>query len=142
MAWLHLATATQNAACDAVVDLIDAGSSPGTIDIYDNSASAPASANDAVPGTSVKLATLTFYDPAFGAASSGTATAGSITADTSADATGTAAWARIKDSEGNTIMDCDVGTDATTIVLNTTNIIAGATVSITLAAVTMPSGEA
>jgi len=140
MSWLRLATASQNAACDAVVDLIDAGTGAGTIEIYDDTAAPPASANDAVPATSVKLGTLTFYDPAFGAAVDGVATAGLITSDTSADADGTASWARIKDSGGNVIFDCDVGTTGTVIVLNTVNIVIGATISITAGSVTMPSG--
>ena len=66
----RLPTAARNAACDAVVDLLDAGAGAGTIKIY--TGSQPASANDAASGT--LLATITLSDPAFGAASTGVAT--------------------------------------------------------------------
>jgi len=138
MANVRLATATNNAACDAVVDLIDGGVAAGTIQI--RSGTQPATANLAATGT--LLATLTWSDPAFGAASSGVATANSITSDTSADATGTATWARLLDSDSNTIFDCDVGeaADSATITLNSKSISAGVEVQITAFTVTHPDG--
>lgn len=135
MANVRLPTASQNAACNAIVDLIDAGAGAGTIQI--RSGTQPASANDAATGT--LLATLTFSDPAFGNASSGIAAASAITADSSADATGTASWARVLDSDSNVIMDCDVGTSGATINLNSVSITAGGNVSITSMTVTMPA---
>jgi hypothetical protein len=45
----RLPTASRNAACDAVVDLLDAGSGAATIEI--RSGTQPASANDAGAGT-------------------------------------------------------------------------------------------
>lgn len=66
----------------------------------------PTTAADAVIGT--LLATLTFADPSFGAGSSGTATANAIVDDSSADATGTASYARIEDSTGADVMDVDI----------------------------------
>jgi hypothetical protein len=139
MATLHLATAPQNAACDAVVDLIDAGAAGGTIKIYDGTI--PTDANTAV-STQTLLATLTFSATAFGASSSGVATAASITSDSSADDTGTASWARIADSDANTIMDVDVTATGGggTIELNTTSITSGGEVAITAFTVTMPDG--
>ena len=137
MANVRLPNATNQAACDAVVDLIDGGAGAGTIQI--RSGTQPADADDAATGT--LLATLTFSDPAFGAASTaGVATASAITDDSSADATGTAAWARVLDSNSATIVDCDVGTSGATINLNTVSITAGATVSITSFTVTHPDG--
>ncbi|MCG7945853.1 MAG: hypothetical protein N0C84_05845 [Candidatus Thiodiazotropha taylori] len=137
MANVRLANASQQAAMDAVVDLIDGGASAGTIQI--RSGTQPADANSAATGT--LLATLTFSDPAFGATNtSGVATASAITDDTSADATGTAAWARVLDSNSNVIFDCDVGTSGATINLNTTSITAGGTVSITSFTMTHPDG--
>ncbi len=139
MANVRLATATRNAACDAVVDKVDDGAGSGTIQI--RSGTQPASANDAATGT--LLATLTWSDPAFGAASAGVATASAITQDSSADATATASWARILDSDSNTIFDCDVSATGGggTIELNTTSVVTGESVSITAFTVTMPSGE-
>lgn len=138
MANVRLANATQQAAGDAVVDSIDAGAGAGTISIYDGTQ--PADANTALSGQTL-LAELTFSDPAFGATNtSGVATASAITDDSSANATGTASWARIEDSDNNTIFDCDVGTSGATINLNTVSIVSGGTVSITSFTITMPDG--
>lgn len=138
MANVRLADAALQAAMDAVVDLIDAGAGAGTIKIY--TASQPANADVAISSQTL-LATLTFSDPAFGATnSSGVATASAITSDSSADATGTATWARIADSNGNTIFDCDVGTSGATINLNSVAITTGGTVSIASFTMTHPDG--
>lgn len=138
MANVRLSQAATQAAMDAVVDLIDAGSGAGTIKIY--TGTQPATANTAITSQTL-LGTLTFSDPAFGATnSSGVATASAITSDSSADNSGTAAWARWADSNGNVILDCDVGTSGATINLNTTSVVAGATISITSLTLTHPSG--
>lgn len=142
MAWTHLTTAARNAAADAIVDLIDAGDSAGEIRIYDGAP--PSSANDAVT-TQTLLATLTFSATAFQGSSGGTVTANAVTQDSSADATGTATWARIvsKDTStgATTVMDVDVGTGTQTIVLNTANIVSGGVVKLVTGSFTMPSGE-
>ena len=135
MAFVRLASASRNAAVDAVVDLIDVGGA-GSIDIY--TLPLPATPGDNATGT--KLATLTFSVTAFGSSSLGTAAANPITQDSSADATGVAAWARIKSGAGSTIMDVDVGTSGATINLNTTSITEGAIVRITSGTLTLPSG--
>lgn len=131
----RLSNAAASAAADAVVDLIDAGAGAGTIKIYDGTI--PTNANTAI-GSQVLLATLTFSDPAFGAASNGVATASAITSDSSADATGTASWARIADSNGNTVMDVTVGTSGEDINFNTVSFVAGATIAITSLTYTQP----
>ena len=138
MANVRLANAAQQAAMDAVVDLIDAGAAAGKVRIYDGTQ--PANANTAVTSQTL-LAELTFSDPAFGNTNtSGTTTASAITDDSSANATGTATWARVLDSDNNVIFDCDVGTSGTTITLNTTSIGIGGTVSITSFTLTHPDG--
>lgn len=129
-----LATAARNAACDAVVDLVDAGSGAGTIKIYTGTSPGPGNA-----ATGTLLGTLTFSDPAFGSASSGTATASAITSDTSADATGTAGYARVEDSAGNDVMDLTVGTSAADLILDSVAIVAGGTIAATSCTVTMPA---
>lgn len=131
----RLTNAAASAAADAVVDRIDAGAGAGTIKIY--SGTIPTDADTAI-GAQVLLATLPFSDPAFGAASNGVATANAITSDTSADATGTAAWARIADSDATTVMDVTVGTSGDDINFNTVSFVAGATVSITALTYTQP----
>ena len=62
-------TAAVNAACDAIVDLVDV-SGPGTIQLQ--------------TAASAEVATLTFANPAFGAASGGVANSNPIVSDSSA----------------------------------------------------------
>lgn len=131
----RLTNAAASAAADAVVDLIDAGAGAGTIKIY--TATIPTNANTAL-GAQTLLATLTFSDPAFGAASNGVATASAITSDSSADATGTATWARIADSNGTTIMDVTVGTSGEDINFNTVSFVSGAVIAISSLTYTQP----
>lgn len=123
----QLTNASASAAADAVVDRIDAGAAAGKLRIYDGAQ--PATADTAI-GAQVKLAELTFSDPAFGNAANGVATANAITADSAADATGTAAWFRVVDSDGNTVYDGTVGTSGADLNLNTTSIVANAEVAV------------
>lgn len=134
----RLATATRNAAADAVVDLLDGGSGAGTIKIY--TGSQPASANDAATGT--LLVTITLSDPAFGAASSGAATLSGTPLSGTGVASGTAGWARLADSAAATVIDGSVTATGGggQIELATTTVSSGATVQITSGTVTMPAG--
>lgn len=134
----RLPTATRNAACDAVVDLFDAGSGAATLKIY--SGSQPATANDAASGT--LLATVTLGDPAFGAASAGVATLAGTPLSGTGVAAGTAGWARLADSTGATVLDGSVTATGGggQVELATTTISVGVTVQITSGTVTMPAG--
>lgn len=126
MATLNVSVVRRQAMLDNLCGQLNSG----TIKIY--TGSMPATPETAVSSQTL-LGTLTLNATAFGSASSATpsvATAGSITQDSSADATGTAAWARIATSGGTAVMDVDVGTSATTIVLNTTSIVSGGPISI------------
>lgn len=123
-----LTTAARNAACNAVVDLIDGGSTDATGDLLIGTTSM---------GTT--LAELTFSNPAFGAAATGVATANSITDDSSADDTGTAAECRIRDRDNTALWDGSVGTSGEDINFNTVSITSGDTVSVTSLTVTMPA---
>jgi len=70
-------------------------------------------------------------------AASGVLTLNAIASDASANATGTATWARIVKADGTThVLDCSVGTSATDIILNTVSIVASATVSVTSVTIT------
>ena len=128
MANFRIAASTRNSMLDALAAKIDADVGAGTIKIY--SGTQPANADTALSGNTL-LATLTFTDPSAPAASSGTLTFSTITQDASADATGTATFARIADNSGDTIFDCDVGTSGATLNLNTVSIVVGGPVSIT-----------
>lgn len=127
---LRLATATRNAACDAVVDLLNSG----TIEIRD--AAQPTNVGDADPGN--KLGTLTFPNPAFGDAATGAATAGTIVSDSSADASGTATSARIKTSAAAIHSDCSCGQGSGDINFDNTTIVAGGTIAISSMTWTQP----
>ena len=115
--------AVANAAADAAVALANGGK----LRIY--SGSQPATAATAVSGQTL-LAELTLGSPAFGSASNGVATANSITADSSADATGTAAWFRIVSSGGTGLWDGSVGTSGSDLNLDSVSIVAGGNVSV------------
>ena len=123
---LAYSTTLRNAQLDAIDDAMNAGSAGATLKIY--SGTRPAT-GAALSGNTL-LATLTFSTTAFGAASSGSITAASITSDSTADATGTASFFRIEDSDSTFIMDGDCGTSGSDLNLDTTSISAGATVSI------------
>jgi hypothetical protein len=115
---LTLSTAAKNAAVDAVVDLVDAGSGTATghLKIYSSGA--------------VLLADLAMSNPAFGAASVGVATASAITDDSSADATGTAATFKVVDRDDTEIFSGTCGLTGEALNLNTLSIVAGTKVSV------------
>jgi hypothetical protein len=109
----------------AVRDAIDGGAGAGLLRIYDGS-------RPATCGTATTLlAELTFTDPCAGAASGGVLTMSAITADASANATGTASWFRCVDSTGTCVIDGNVGTSGSDLNLNSTSINSGVQVSVT-----------
>ncbi len=134
-----ISNAAAIAACNAVVDLLDAGAGAALLRIYDGTQ--PTNPDVAIT-TEVLLAELTYSDPAFGAAADATpggrATASAITDDSSANATGTASWFRTVDSNGLAVIDGSVGTSGADLNLNTVSITSGATVSVSSHTVTMP----
>lgn len=77
------------------------------------------------------LAELTCNATFAPAASGGVLTLNAITADSSANATGTATWFRILTSGAVAKIDGDVGTSGSDLNLNSTSITSGGTVSIT-----------
>ena len=122
-----LETAARNAACNAVVDLIDAGAGAGTLR-YETSGD-------------VEVATCTFSDPAFGAAAAGVATASAISDDTSATG-GVIAQASAYDSDSTKVLEFTVtatsgGGDIE--MAGGLTVGAGATVSTSSLTVTMPA---
>ena len=123
---LKFSTGLRNARADAITTYT-AGSA--LLKIY--TASQPADANTAISSQTL-LATLTCNATFAPGASGGVLTLNSITSDTNAAATGTAAFFRLFKSNGTTVV-CDgtVGTSGCDLNINTTSIQAGATVAVT-----------
>jgi hypothetical protein len=97
--------------------------------IYDGSQ--PANADTAV-STQTLLAELRFAATAESDITAGVITFDAMTADSSANATGTASWYRALSSDGTTVvMDGSVATSNANMVLNSTAIQSGAQVSVT-----------
>ena len=119
-----LETPARNAAADGVVDLIDAGAGAGTLEFETSG--------------DVEVATLTFSDPAFGAAASGVATASAITQDSSATG-GTVAQASAYDSDSNKVIEFTVSTSGADINISSLTVAATETVSCSSLTVTMPA---
>ena len=126
MAVNNIATAIRNAMCDAFVDAIDDGAGAGLFEVF-------------TAAFAAKLGTMTFADPAFGAAAAGVATAGAIVSDTSADATGTLAVLRVTDSVPVTKFEGTIGTSGQDYNVNTLSVTAGDTIACTAFTVTMPA---
>jgi hypothetical protein len=128
-----LSNAGANAAADAVARLVD----NGYLRIYDSTGAAqPATADTAIT-TQVLLAELRFNATSAPAASAGVLTFNGFTADSSADASGTATWFRALKSDGTSaVFDGSVGASGANCNLNAVAIVAGAAVSISSATYT------
>lgn len=113
---LTLSTGSKNASVDARVDRLDGGS-PGKLVIL--------TAADAV------LATFTLSNPAFGAASAGSAAAASLPKQTTATGTGTAAKYEARRSDDTVEWSGTVGTSGADCIIDNISITSGQTVNLT-----------
>ncbi len=130
----RFAVARRNELLDALTNELNSG----VINIY--SGTRPANADTALAGNTL-LAQLTLNATSAGAAASGVWTANAITSDSSADATGTATFARIFQSNGSTaVVDVSVGTSGTELIINTVSIVAAAVVSCSAFTITFGVG--
>jgi hypothetical protein len=114
----------------------------GYLRIYDSTGGTgqPATVDTAI-GSQVLLAELRFNATAESSTTNGVITFAAITADASANNTGTATWFRAFKSDGTTaIWDGSVGAASSTINLNTTSIVTGANVSVTALTFTINKG--
>lgn len=113
---------------DYIVDKLDGGATAGYVTICESD--------------NTVLATISFADPAFGAAANIDGTYGGATMDndphckdTSADASGTAAKARFYDSDATLLWECTVGESGADITISDASITSGQTVEFTEAMV-------
>lgn len=127
---IGLVVASRNAHLDDINTRINAGAGAGFLRVYDGTRPATGGA------ATTLLAELTFSDPAAPAAASGVLTFSAITADASANASGTATWCRMVDSTGAFVADGSVGTSGADYNLSTVTITAGVQVSCTSATLT------
>lgn len=126
-------TRISNAAATAEADAFSDQLDNGYLRIYDSTGGTgqPATVDTAI-GSQVLLAELRFSATASPAASNGVITFSALTADASANASGTASWFRAFKSDGTTaIWDGSVGTSGATLNLNSVAISSGAEVSVT-----------
>ena len=131
---ISLSSARRNATCDAIV----ARANSGYLRIY--ASSVPASADASIGGATL-LGTCGFGATAFGAASSGTATANAISSDSAADATGTASFFRVVESDGTTVVwqgTVSASGGGGDLVLTPVDVVAGVQIAITSLTFTVP----
>lgn len=125
-----LSTSARNAACDAVVDLIDAGAGAGKLKLK--------ASNDTL------LCTITLNDPAFGAAATGVAT---LDVDPALSGTGLAAAGAgtaatkfdLTDSDDNVIISGAVGVGSGEVQMDNNSIAENQTVNVTALTHTQPA---
>lgn len=127
---LKYAVTLKNAKLDAITTAI---STSGLLRIY--SGTQPTNPDTALSGNTL-LAELALSSTFAAGASSGVLTASAITADSSADNTGTATWGTLTTSGGTRKVDFTVGTSGADLNLNTTSIVSGAQVSVSSLAIT------
>ena len=123
-----LTTATRNAAADAIVDLVDGGTTDANGDLVIQTSG------------DVEVATLAMSNPAFGAAAAGVATANSISDDTNATG-GTAANFILQNRDNTEVIRGDCGTSGAELNLSSLSIGAGDTVSVSALTLTVPATD-
>lgn len=124
---IAFSTALRNARLQKIIDALDAAATPGKILLY----SATRPATGAAITDQTLLGTITLADPC-ATISAGVLTFGTFVEDSSADATGTIAWARGEDGDGNFVMDlgCGVSGSGQELIFNTLSVQAGGVIQI------------
>jgi hypothetical protein len=130
---LQFSDAARNGMGDGVTTAVG---SNATLRIY--SGTKPTDESTALSGNTLlaQLACSATFAPG---ASGGVVTVNTISNDVSADATGTATFFRVYQSNGTTcVIQGDVGTSGSDLNLNTTSIVSGGIVSVTSFTMTFP----
>lgn len=124
---ITLTTAARNAMCDALVDLVDGGTTDTTGDL------------EIMTSGDVEVATLSWTaTPAFGAAAAGVATMNAINDDTNATG-GTAALHRFLNRDNTEVWRGNVQTSGGDLNLSSLSVGAGDTVQVSSYTVTQPA---
>lgn len=123
---LSYTTTLRNNQLDQITTAVGAS---GLLRIYDATGGTPANVGTAL-GSQVLLAELTCNATFAPGASGGVLTLNAITQDSSANATGTAAFFRITTSGGTAIVQGTVGTSGADLNLNTTSIVINGPVAV------------
>lgn len=135
---MYVNDTTANSIADDLAALPDAGSGAGYIELRTG-----ASPGASTTATGTLLAELDLNDPSFSvSAEVATIQTGTDIEDTSANATGTAGYARFYDSDDNECFDLTVGTTGSGagLELSSTSITSGQTVTVTGGTFTIPTG--
>ena len=127
---LSLTTTVRNNMLDQITTAI---STSGLLRIYDGTP--PANVGTALSGNTL-LATLPLSSTAAPGASAGVLTFSTITADSSADATGTASFFRLLTSGATAVVQGTVGTSGADINFNTVSFTSGSNVAVSSLTIT------
>lgn len=135
-----ISNAAAIAACNSIVDKIDAGSAAGYMNVY--AGSKPSNVDTALTGQTL-LATFEFNaSAAFGNATDvapgARATLADVPITTTAVGTGTAAFFRVFDSDDVAIIDGTVGTTDSDAIIDNTSVVTGQDVTLESYTFTVP----
>lgn len=138
MATIRLLAADRTAMATALRTAFDNATATGPCTIKFYTGAMPANGPSDAVTTQTLLGTTTCAQP-LGSEAGGVLTFGTITQDSAADATGTAAWARLVDGNGVARADFDVSDNAGTgiVKVNTVTFVAGGPIQITSFTLTM-----
>lgn len=139
MAVFNVTQAISSSMMTVLKNAVDADAAAGYIEFY--TGTIPAKPETAPGGGNTKIGTCT-CSVTSGSVANGVYTFSAITADSSADATGTVTWCRIRDGAGNACFDADVsvtGGSGTT-QMPTTSITAGGPIAFNSFTINMSPG--
>lgn len=139
MAVFNVTQAISSSMMTVLLNAVDADAAAGYIEFY--TGTMPAKPETAPGGGNTKLGTCT-CSVTSGAVASGVYTFSAITADSGADADGTAAWVRVRDGAGAACFDADVSVTggSGTVQMPTTSITAGGPIAFNSFTVKMSPG--
>ncbi|MCP3958189.1 MAG: hypothetical protein GY719_10090 [bacterium] len=128
---ITLSTAARNGATNGIVDLADAGAGAGKVQVSTTQ-------GDYV-GAELLVEIAMDATNAFGASATGTASGTALPKTGTAVGTGTAAFARLVDSDDNELYEGTCGTSGTDFIIDNPSIASGQDVNLTAISYTTPA---